>query len=485
MLSTKLKILHLEDLPFDAQLVERELKKANIQYEKIVVDNRASYISSLKDFSPDIILSDHSLPSFNSIEALKIIKDAGLNIPFILITSTISEEHVVDMMQLGISDYIFKDRLKRLPNAIENAMEKKATEETKQKFIEQIIVNETLLNEVQQLARLGSLDVDRKRNIIKWSDELYKILGYKIGEVEPSLENLLNCVHPEDVNQVRESTEYAINHLDSFRRQFRLKMKDGDIKYIDSVLNIERDESKNVVRIKGFNQDITERVLLEKKLVDEKIKNQKEITNAVIMAQEKERSLLGEELHDNINQVLATSKLYLETAIADDGLRKDLLISSREFLLNAMEEIRKLSKSLLPPSLGGTNLLETLNELIENIQRVSTLHFIKEWDYFDESLLDEKLSLAIYRIVQEQVNNILKHAKATTVIIRLKQNAGTLQLSIKDDGVGFDTAEKKVGVGLKNIVSRIELFKGTHVINSKPEQGCELIVSFNIESKAQ
>jgi signal transduction histidine kinase len=225
--------------------------------------------------------------------------------------------------------------------------------------------------------------------------------------------------------------------------------------------------------------DITERVLLEKKLVEEKLKKQQEITDAVITAQERERSFLGEELHDNINQILATSKLYLDLAVASDGLRKDLMRDSRNFTMTAMEEIRKLSKSLLPPSLGEMSLQEALSELVDNIRQADKLHFIKEWKDIDESLLNDKLSLVIFRIVQEQLNNIFKHAKAKTVIIGLKQEAGSLQLKIKDDGTGFDTSEKRKGIGLKNIVSRADLFNGEVIINSKPGEGCELIVNFN------
>jgi len=481
-LKNKIKILHLEDLPSDAELVERELKKGNIQFEKIIVDNKTDYINALKTFSPDIIISDHSLPSFNSMEALKIIQEAALNIPFILVTATMSEEYVVDMMKQGIYDYVLKDRLKRLPTAVLNAIEKNLAEKERQKYLEQVITSGAFMKEAQRLAHIGSLDVDFKRNIVNWSDELFEILGYQIGEIEPCFENLLKRVHPEDAEWLKKITYYAIDNLNSQQREFRLQMTDGSVKYISSEIHIERDESANAIRLKGFNQDITERVLLEKKLVEEKLKNQTEITDAVIIAQERERSFLGEELHDNINQILATSKLYIEVAIADNNLRKDILETSKSYLMTAMEEIRKLSKSLLPPSLGGTSLVQALTELIENM-KVSKIEFIKEWENIDESLLDEKLTLAIFRIVQEQLNNIVKHAKAKTVIIGLTQSNESLQLSIKDDGIGFDIAKKRNGIGLKNIVSRTDLFNGKMSISSQPGKGCELVVNFKIEPK--
>jgi DNA-binding NtrC family response regulator len=118
-----LKILHLEDVPLDAELVSHELRKGKIQFEQLVVDNKEDFINALKDFSPDIILSDHNLPSLNSIDALKIIKDEGLKIPVILVTAAMSEEFAVDVMKGGAIDYVLKDRLQRLPTAIKSAME--------------------------------------------------------------------------------------------------------------------------------------------------------------------------------------------------------------------------------------------------------------------------------------------------------------------------------------------------------------------------
>src|ERR1700744_3557845 len=101
--NNKLKILHLEDMATDAELVGMELKRSTLLYEKIVVDNREDFIRALQEFVPHIVLSDHSLPSFNSIEALEILKKSGLNIPFILITATISEEFAVNIMKDGAS----------------------------------------------------------------------------------------------------------------------------------------------------------------------------------------------------------------------------------------------------------------------------------------------------------------------------------------------------------------------------------------------
>ncbi|MBK8365032.1 MAG: response regulator [Bacteroidetes bacterium] len=121
-----MKILHLEDLQSDIDLVDRELKKGTFEFEKLVVSNRNDYEKALNSFQPDIILSDHSLPAFNSVEALKLAREMiYYDVPFILVTGTVSEDFAVEMMKKGIYDYILKDRIQRLPQAVLNAIEKR------------------------------------------------------------------------------------------------------------------------------------------------------------------------------------------------------------------------------------------------------------------------------------------------------------------------------------------------------------------------
>jgi signal transduction histidine kinase len=225
--------------------------------------------------------------------------------------------------------------------------------------------------------------------------------------------------------------------------------------------------------------NVTEKVLLEEKLTEEKIKKQQEITAAVITAQSQERTFLGEELHDNINQILATANLYMDCALSDEDSRINFIKDSKNFIKTAIEEIRKLSKTLLPASLGEVGLQEALNDAIENIKRVNdSIHFHIDWQIPNENTLSEKLKLTIFRIVQEQLNNIFKHAKASNIIISLKQEEEELQVMIKDDGVGFDISQKRDGVGLQNIFGRTDLLRGTATINSRPGAGCELIINF-------
>ena len=120
-----LKILFLEDNEFDLELIQRELRRSNILFTFQLATNREEFIEWLASFSPDLILSDHSLPQFDSISALKIVRDNYPHIPFILVTGSVSEEFAVRCIKNGAEDYILKSNLIRLPSLIENAMNKK------------------------------------------------------------------------------------------------------------------------------------------------------------------------------------------------------------------------------------------------------------------------------------------------------------------------------------------------------------------------
>jgi signal transduction histidine kinase len=224
---------------------------------------------------------------------------------------------------------------------------------------------------------------------------------------------------------------------------------------------------------------ITENVRLEKRLDEEKIKKLQEITDAVIEAQERERSYLSAELHDNVNQILATCRLYIDTAYHNESTRLKLIKDGKGFIDKAVQEIRYLCKSLLPHLLSQTTLKDALTDMIQNLRQVDKLQIITDWENIDETQMCEKMKLAIFRITQEQLNNIFKHSHATTAIIKITQLNGSLQLSIKDNGVGFDVTKKRNGIGLQNIASRINLFNGEVAVNSEPGAGCELIITFH------
>lgn len=223
-------------------------------------------------------------------------------------------------------------------------------------------------------------------------------------------------------------------------------------------------------------RDSTERIRLQKKLSAEQKHHQRQVTEQVIRAQEREREVIGHELHDNVNQILTTVKLYLETAYTHKETREELLPKSIGYLLQSINEIRNLSRDLSAPTLGTKSLIDSLTALVEMVQ--SSTHLIIHFEhsgYANNLQMDQKI--AIYRMAQEQLNNVVKHAKATEVEVLLWQSETDTVLSVKDNGKGFDTSVSHSGIGLSNIISRARVFDGEVKIESGTGKGCLIEVS--------
>jgi PAS domain S-box-containing protein len=221
--------------------------------------------------------------------------------------------------------------------------------------------------------------------------------------------------------------------------------------------------------------DITDKVLLENKLVQERKSKQREITDAVLTAHENERADIGKELHDNLNQILGATKLYIELAKTDETKRDMALEKSSGYIVTVIEEIRKISKALAPPGMM-LGLFENINSIVDDFEANKTITLSFTHETVNEDDLNEKLQLAIFRIVQEQTNNILKHAHASSATIDLSRVANDIILVINDNGIGCDITKVKKGVGIINIRSRAELYGGNVRIVSMTDNGYELKV---------
>ena len=466
-------VLIIEDNIGDQVLLEENLKSTNLVIGGIILAStmeEAMQVLKLNRFS--IIFLDLFLPDSSGLETLHKLEKEYSNIP-VIISSGMSDTKVAEKaISMGAQDYLIKGdySVSLLEKAVRYAIGRKDAEQlikSSEEKYRYLFDNNP--------ATIFIWDKDDFR-ILNVNDTAIKLFGYSRAEF---LERTLLDLRPENDRKKIISVGKRLQHIDAKASGvWRHFNKRGEVIYLDISSHSISYMGKQVIL--SLANDITGRVLLEEKLAEEKIKKQQEITAAVITAQAHERTFLGEELHDNINQILATSKLYLDCVLTDIVPRINLVKDSKDLIQHAMEEIRKLSKTLLPPTLGEGGLQEALNDTIESIKYVNDrIDFVTDWQVADESLLSDKLKVTIFRIVQEQLNNIFKHAKASRINISLKQEKESLQLRIHDDGIGFDTSLKRNGIGLQNIFGRAVAMKGEAVIHSLPGTGCELIVNFD------
>ena len=284
-MNNKYRILHLEDVASDAELVARELKGNNILFDILVVDSKEEYVKALNTFSPDIILSDHSLPAFNSIEAFKILKTQKLNIPFIIITATLTEEVAVTMVREGVDDYILKDRIKRLPYAVVNAVEKFRFEKERKQLIDQVYNKEAVSKELLSQLSTKVLLATKVGGIGIWeylftenkfiADDIMLLqFGLLPESFTNSYEELMQYVHPEDRDKVISTFQQSFINYADLDIEYRIIWKDGTVHYIKAFAVVQRNEVDKPTRLIGTNQDITERKSAESQKEFEKANNE-------------------------------------------------------------------------------------------------------------------------------------------------------------------------------------------------------------------
>lgn len=327
-------------------------------------------------------------------------------------------------------------------------------------------------------------DWNLKTDEVYWNEEIKSMFGYTAEEIATGNEWKVH-IHPEDFKSVTKKIIHHIkNGIQNWQDEYRFCCKDGTYKDIFARGFILFNDNNKPYRIIGAMQDVTEINKLHQSLNDERVKKQKELTSATIEGQEKERTEIGRELHDNINQLITATKLYLDVAATQPSMIGEMIKRSSENLTLCMEEIRRLSSALVPPSIGVNSFSEIIQDLIEPIKLATTINVEYEVKDVNKNILTTDQQLNVYRIIQVHLNNILKHSKATNVFITVKYVNGYIEINIKDNGQGFDINAKRKGIGFKNIQSRTELLNGKMNVISQTGKGCLLVVNFPANSIA-
>ena len=217
-------------------------------------------------------------------------------------------------------------------------------------------------------------------------------------------------------------------------------------------------------------QNTSERLLIEKNLI------QQQRTQAVLEAEERERIRIARDLHDGIGQTLAAARMTLGNYIFKKNIDSVEITNSLDLLEETIREVREISHNMMPSSLTKFGLTSALKQLANKINALGNIELELQIIGIKERF-DEKTELTLYRIVQEVISNIIRHAEAKKVNIELIKHDDELILIIEDDGKGFDTENiKNNGIGLKNIATRVEYLNGSVIFDSTIGRGTSVIV---------
>ena len=472
-------ILVVEDNPGDLFLFKEFLNGTDLPVAEL---RHASNLSEAKQIlaahSTDLLFLDLSLPDSFGLESYTQLQSLTQRVAVILLTGLNDTSIALQALVMGAQDYLVKGDFdeKLLSRAIRYSLER--------------LRSLQYLRESEERYR----ELFNNNPMPMW---VFDAGTFRFLEANTAAVQHYGYTHEEFLNRtfadigLEGTREQLIQEVEAVRRNgagvkkgiLQHVKKSGEVIFVDIAWHSISYKDQPAILV--LANDVTERILLENELNEQRVNRQRQITEAVIVAQEKERTEIGKELHDNVNQILGASNLYINTAMTDDEMRQELLERSTELVSKAINEIRKISKSLITPGLREIGLIESIEDVIDDMKFAKEDLLIElDLQNISEEQIEDRRKLTVFRIVQEQLNNIVKHARATRVLIRLSMEGLNIVVTVADNGVGFDVSRHRKGVGITNIISRTELFNGKVDIQSQPGEGCTLSVSLPTEPPA-
>ena len=385
--------------------------------------------------------------------------------------------------------YELEQRVEERTAELTKANEQLSREMEERKRIEENLRRDrSSLAEAQRIAHLGNWNWNIITNELKWSDEIYRIFGLAPQEFGATYEAFLNSVHPDDREFVMKTVDEALSGDKPYSIDHRIVLPDGTERIVHEEAAITLDGHGEPIRMIGTVHDITDRKLAEEALQKSEI-HLRRLSSRLIEVQESERKRIALELHDSIGQLVVAIKLGLENAIS--RLPENTAMESVE-LLKALiplmqgvgDEVRRIHTDLRPGLLDDLGITATLSWFCREFERLHLGLRIEKQIDIEESEVPEPLKIVIFRLVQETLNNVSKHAKADLVRLSIHKTGSKIELVIEDNGQGFDVEHTRPageaigGVGLGSMKERSTLSGGSFSIDSIKGEGTTVRASW-------
>lgn len=490
-METPVKILHVEDIRSDAEIVRREMKKYAQPFEWLWVPGKKEFEQALREYRPNIILCDHSMPGFSSVEASTLIKKAGLDIPFILITATISEDVAALMMQHGISDYLLKDRLQRLPAAVTNALTKWQAEKQKQAYLEEIIANEARFRALIENNYDAITVRDKALKLIYRSPSANRMLG--LTEHDTDTRSFYETLHPDELESMRAFIQRVLESPGlAFQFSTRIKHRDGNYLWVEGAMrNSLGDE--NIRGIICNFRDITERmesILQREKMTAQIVARNKELEQFAYIVSHNLRSpvanILGSANIIGYEGLDMDQKIEVIAAITSSARRLDEVIND----LNVILQKKNVTESRQPVVLK--ELIESITVSIRSLIEQNGVTLLTDFRKAGEITTVKSY---LYSIFYNLITNAIKYRQPDippSIKITSSIQDGRVRLTFKDNGQGIDLARQgsKVfglykrfhpeiegkGMGLFMVKTQVETLGGSISVTSEVNKGTEFTI---------
>lgn len=500
-----LRVLLVEDSPDDADLVLYELNEGGFDVDCSRVETGAAMCAALAEDIWDVVISDFNLPRFSTREALAVLREVDADIPFIIVSGCIGEESAIALMKEGVSDFVMKDKLARLVPAIERELQDASMRREHRRAQE-------ALREREQRYR-GIFD-----NVL---DTLFLLevtadVRFRNLEVNPAFEKSSGMSSAALVGKFIEETvpeEIAQAVIAKYRRcvaagkvtdeEITLELPNGIRHYHSSLIPV-RDEGGRIHRIIGISRDITERKQAESDLLKSRTEL-RELTAYLQTVREEERTRIARELHDELGQMLTGVKLdamWISSHLPASqlsGENPDIaskVAAMSQLIDETLDAMRRVAADLRPVMLDDLGLVAAIEWLTEEFGKRTGISVQLEREVGqpkfgcggrcerDGCSLEPDVATAAFRIVQECLTNVARHAQATHVQVFFKCRDGQLKIWVSDDGKGIseDHERKRNSYGIIGMQERAHSLGGTLEVSSVGGKGISVKVVLPIKA---
>ncbi len=266
--SRPLRVLMAEDSPEDAEFIERELRHVGYNVHPRRVDSAQDMARALREGPWDLVLSDYRIPGFGGQEALRLVRESGRDLPFILVSGAIGEEAAVALMKAGAHDYVSKENLTRLGAVVARELREARLRRERREALAALEASRRGLERAQALARIGSWEWDLSKPFQVWTPELFRIFALDPASAPPDYDRFIAMVHPADRPAVLAAIETLIAAGLPQELEYRITDAQGEAHHLHERAELDPDGTGHPARLRGTIQDITERVRMEVLLQD-------------------------------------------------------------------------------------------------------------------------------------------------------------------------------------------------------------------------
>jgi PAS domain S-box-containing protein len=446
-----LRVIVLEDNPADAELIELELHRNGLEVACQRAVSRTDFMNALRSDTPDLVLADYTLPGFDGMSALRMLREQHPDTPFIFVSGSLGEERAIEALKSGATDYVLKDRLERLPAVVRRALsESRERYERRQAELALEEQRTLLIAIIDNLPEhIYAVDANSRLTVINQA-MLARLKRRRAATIGRRLSELPGQDHARDMEL---QDAMVLNSGRSLiEQEHAIDSTDGAMQWLVSSRIPLRDHTGELIGVVCTERDMTSRKELEQEILD--------ISN-------REQRRLGSDLHDGLGQELTGLSLMmkgLEVQMSrEESPYLPQVAKLSELIARTIQSTRSLARGLAPVNLERGGIREALRQLAARCSDIYNLTCTFDDSHAQFTALDEGLATHIYRIAQEATTNAARHARARTIAIELRTTARRLHLTIIDDGIGLNAglSNGKPGIGLKIMEYRARTIGGT------------------------